>query len=100
MRINYVVFLLRTYSNTRFPIGFRLRYINSKKTKGEEFYKILKSELRLEGCSARDSIAQINHIYFVLIAFCRSGLFRSTENIQSIFKIRAIFFDCDIPNNL
>ncbi|MFH0988764.1 MAG: transposase [bacterium] len=30
----------------------------------EEFFRILKSELRLEGCSSRESIAQINHIYF------------------------------------
>ena len=65
----------------------------------EEFFKILKSELRLEGCSARNSIAQINHIYFVLIAFCRLELFRITKNIDTICKIRAVFFDCIIPKN-
>jgi hypothetical protein len=65
----------------------------------EEFFKILKSELRLEGCSSRESIEQINHIYFVLIAFCQLELFRITKNIETIYKIRAVFFDCVIPKN-
>jgi hypothetical protein len=65
----------------------------------EEFFKILKSELRLEGCSSRESIAQINHIYFVLFAFCQLELFRITKNIKTIYKIRAVFFDCVIPKN-
>lgn len=65
----------------------------------EEFFKILKSELRLEGCSSRESIAQINHIYFVLIAFCQLELFRVTKYIETIYKIRAVFFDCVIPKN-
>jgi Transposase DDE domain len=66
----------------------------------EEFHKILKSELRLEGCSSRESIAQINHIYFVLIAFCHLELFRTMKNIQTIYKVRAVLFDCVIPKNL
>lgn len=65
----------------------------------EEFFKILKSELRLEGCSSRDSIAQINHIHFVLIAFCQLELYRITNNIETIYKIRAVMFDCVIPKN-
>ena len=65
----------------------------------EEFFKILKSELHLECCSSRASIAQINHIYFVLIAFCQLELFRITKNIETIYKIRAVFFDCVIPKN-
>lgn len=65
----------------------------------EEFFKILKSELRLEGCSSRESIAQENHIYFVLIAFCQLELFRVTIGIETIYKIRAVFFDCIIPHN-
>ena len=63
----------------------------------EEFFKILKSELHLEGCSARESIAQINHIYFVLIAFCQLELFRVNRKIDTIYKIRSVFFDCIIP---
>lgn len=66
----------------------------------EEFHKILKSELRLEGCSSRQPIAQINHIYFVLIAFCQLELFRITKNIETIYKIRLVLFDCIVPKNL
>lgn len=66
----------------------------------EEFHKILKSELRLEGCSSRQPIAQINHIYFVLIAFCQLELFRITKNIGTIYKIRLVLFDCIVPKNL
>jgi len=66
----------------------------------EEFFKILKSELRIEGCSSRSNTAQINHIYFVLIAFCQLEDFRITKNIKTIYKIRLIFFDCVIPKNL
>ena len=66
----------------------------------EEFFKILKSELRLECCSSRESIAQINHIYFVLIAFCQLELFRIMRNIDTIYKIRLVLFDCVIPKNL
>jgi hypothetical protein len=65
----------------------------------EEFFKILKSELRLEGCSSRESIAQINHIYFVLIAFCKLELFRIMKNIDTIYKIRLVLFDCIIPKS-
>lgn len=66
----------------------------------EEFHKILKSELRIEGCSSRESIAQINHIYFVLIAFCQLELFRTMKNIDTIYKVRAVLFDCVVPKNL
>jgi len=66
----------------------------------EEFFRILKSELRLEGCSSRESIAQINHIYFVLIAFCQLELFRIMKEIDTIYKIRFVLFDCVIPKNL
>lgn len=66
----------------------------------EEFFKILKSELRIEGCSSRNSIAQINHISFVLIAFCQLELFRKTKNIETIYKVRAVLFDCVVPKNL
>jgi hypothetical protein len=66
----------------------------------EEFFKILKSELRLEGCSSRESLAQMNHIYFVLMAFCQLELFRITRNIHTIYKVRAVLFDCVVPKNL
>lgn len=66
----------------------------------EEFFKILKSELRIEGCAARKEIAQINHIYFTLIAFCHLEDFRIKKNISTIYKLRAVFFDCVIPKNL
>lgn len=66
----------------------------------EEFHKILKSELRLEGCSSRESIAQINHIFFVLISFCQLELFRIMKKIDTIYKVRAVLFDCVVPKNL
>lgn len=65
----------------------------------EEFFKILKSELRLENCSSRESLAQINHIYFVLIAFCQLELFRTMKSVDTIYKIRLVMFDCIIPKN-
>jgi len=65
----------------------------------EEFFKILKSELRLEGCASIQKIAHINHIYFVLIAFCQLETFRILRNISTIYKIRRVFFDCVIPKN-
>jgi hypothetical protein len=66
----------------------------------EEFHKIIKSELRIEGCSSREAVAQINHIYFVLIAFCQLELFRIMKNIDTIYKVRAVLFDCVVPKNL
>ncbi len=75
------------------------RYYKNRQTI-EEFFRILKSELRLEGCSSRESIAQINHIYFVLIAFCQLELFRIMKEIDTIYKIRFVLFDCVIPKNL
>jgi len=65
----------------------------------EEFFKILKSELRIEGCSARNQIAQVNHIFLTLIAFCQLEDFRIKKNISTIYKIRLVFFDCIIPKN-
>jgi len=65
----------------------------------EEFFKILKSELRIEGCAARSSRAQTNHIYMVLIAFCQLELYRVSNKIETIYKMRAVFFDCVIPHN-
>jgi hypothetical protein len=65
----------------------------------EEFFKILKSELRIEGCSARNQIAQINHIFLTLIAFCKLEDFIIKKNISTIYKIRLVFFDCIIPKN-
>ena len=47
----------------------------------------------------RNSTAQINHIYFVLIAFCQLELFRITKNIDTIYKIRLVLFNCVIPEN-
>lgn len=44
-------------------------------------------------------IAKINHIYFVLIAFCQLELFRIMNNIDTIYKIRLVLFDCIVPKN-
>lgn len=90
---NYWATSDRTLSSSEVKRHYRYRQII------EEFFKILKSELRLESCSSRESIAQINHIYFVLIAFCQLELFRITKNIETIYKVRAVFFDCVIPKN-
>lgn len=65
----------------------------------EEFFRILKSELRLEGCPSRQAIIQINHIYLVMIAFCQLETFRIMTNISTIYKLRLVFFDCVIPKN-
>jgi IS4 transposase len=65
----------------------------------EEFFKILKSELRLEGSPSRQKRVQINHIYLVLIAFCQLETFRIMNNISTIYKLRLVFFDCVIPKN-
>ncbi len=65
----------------------------------EEFFRILKSELRLEGCPSRQAIVQINHIYLVMIAFCQLETFRIMMNISTIYKLRLVFFDCVIPKN-
>lgn len=65
----------------------------------EEFFKILKSELRIEGCSSRSEKAQINHIFLVLIAFCQLEDFRIKKNISTIYKLRMIFIECVIPKN-
>jgi hypothetical protein len=66
----------------------------------EEFFKILKSELKIEGCPSRTLVAQINHIHFVLLAFCQLEDFRIKKNISTIYKIRLILFDCIIQKNL
>jgi len=66
----------------------------------EEFFKILKSELRLEGCPSRSKSAQLNHIYFVLFAFCQLEDFRIRTNVGTIYKIRMVLFNCIIPKTL
>lgn len=65
----------------------------------EEFFKILKSELRIEGCSSRSEIAHINHICLTLIAFCKLEEFRVKMSISTIYKIRMVLFDCVVPKN-
>lgn len=72
-------------------------YINRQTI--EEFFRILKSELRLEGCPSRQKAAQINHIYLIIIAFCHLESFRVMMNISTIYKLRLVFFDCVIPQN-
>jgi len=66
----------------------------------EEFFKILKSELRIEGCPSRSRIAQTNHIHFVTFAFCQLEDFRIKKKIDTIYKIRFVLFDCVIPKTL
>ncbi|MBU2445892.1 MAG: transposase [Bacteroidetes bacterium] len=72
----------------------------------EEFFKILKSELRIatkwcirKGCSARSKTAQANHIYFVLIAFCQLEDFRIKKNIKTIYHFTLLLFRFTIPKN-
>lgn len=77
-----------------------VKRIYRKRQTIEEFFKILKSELRIEGCPSRSTSAQLNHIYFVLIAFCQLEDFRIRKNIQTIYKIRAVMFNTVIPKNL
>ncbi len=77
-----------------------LKKLYKKRQLIEEFFKILKSELRLESCASRSKIAQINHVHFVLIAFCHLEDFRLRKNICTIYKIRMVLFDCVIPKTL
>lgn len=66
----------------------------------EEFFKILKSELKIEGCPSRTKVAQVNHIYFVIFAFCQLEDFRIKNKITTIYKIRLVLLDCIIQKNL
>lgn|SRR5271157_437139 len=81
-------------------IASEIKTLYRKRQIIEEFFKILKSELRLESCASRSRIAQINHIHFVLFAFCQLEDFRLSKNVGTIYKIRMIFFDCVIPKTL
>ena len=77
-----------------------IRKLYRKRQIIEEFFKILKSELMIEGCPSRTKTAQVNHIYFVLIAFCQLEEFRIKKNITTIYKIRLVLLDCIIQKNL
>ena len=66
----------------------------------EEFFKILKSELQIEGCPSRSKVAQINHIHFTVFAFCQLEDFRIRMNIETIYKIRLVMINCMIPKTL
>lgn len=37
---------------------------------------------------------------YVLIAVCQLELFRKTKNIETIYKVCAVLFDCVVPKNL
>jgi len=77
-----------------------IRKLYKKRQIIEEFFKILKSELKVEGCPSRTKVAQVNHIYFVLFAFCQLEEFRIKKNITTIYKIRLVLLDCIIQKNL
>lgn len=77
-----------------------IRKLYKKRQIIEEFFKILKSELRIEGCPSRTIVAQVNHIYFVLFAFCQLEEFRIKKKISTIYKIRLVLLDCIIQKNL
>lgn len=78
--------------------GVKRLYVNRQAI--EEFFKILKSELRIEGCSARSRTSQANHIYFVLFAFCQLEDFRIKKNVKTIYHLRLLLFRFTIPKNL
>jgi len=77
-----------------------IRKLYKKRQIIEEFFKLLKSELKIEGCPSRTKVAQVNHIYFVLFAFCQLEEFRIKKNITTIYKIRLVLLDCIIQKNL
>jgi len=64
-----------------------IRKLYRKRQIIEEFFKILKSELKFEGCPSRTIVAQINHIYFVLFAFCQLEEFRIKKILQLFTKL-------------
>lgn len=77
-----------------------IRKLYKKRQIIEEFFKLLKSELKIESCPSRTKVAQVNHIYFVLFAFCQLEEFRIKKNITTIYKIRLVLLDCIIQKNL
>ncbi len=64
----------------------KIRKLYKKRQIIEEFFKILKSELKIEGCPSRTKVAQVNHIYFVLFAFCQLEEFRIKKILQQFIK--------------
>ncbi len=66
----------------------------------EEIFKILKSELRIEKCPARNQITQANHIYLTLFAFCQLEEYRLKNNFETIYQLRENLFNDPIPRNL
>jgi hypothetical protein len=66
----------------------------------EEVIKILKSELRIEGCSARSEIAQTNHVWLTLLAFCQLEHYRLFYKLKTIYQLREMLFNIPIPTKL
>lgn len=66
----------------------------------EELIKILKSHLSIESCSARSQTAQRAHIHLCMLAFCRLEQERLRLGIATIYRLRDILFNCQIPSTL
>jgi putative transposase len=66
----------------------------------EELIKILKSHLSIESCSARSQTAHRSHIHLCLLAFCRLEQERLRHGIATIYRLREMLFNCQIPSSL
>ena len=66
----------------------------------EELFKILKSHLSFESCSARSSTAHRAHLHLCLLAFCRLEAERLRLGISTIYRLREFLFNCPIPSTL
>ena len=66
----------------------------------EELFKILKSHLSLESCSARSATAHRAHIHLCLLAFSRLEAERLRHGVSTIYRLREFLFNCPIPATL
>jgi hypothetical protein len=51
-------------------------------------------------CSARFEIAQTNHVWLTLLAFCQLEHYRLLYNLKSIYQLRETLFNLPIPTKL
>lgn len=78
----------------------QLKHLYKQRQWIEELIKILKSHLSIESCSARSETAQRAHIHLCLLAFCRLEQERLRHGIATIYRLREMLFNCQIPATL
>jgi hypothetical protein len=78
----------------------QLRSLYKQRQWIEELFKILKSHLSFESCSARSLTAHRAHLHLCLLAFSRLEAERLRHGIETIYRLRDILFNCQIPSTL